>query len=508
VNPRYRVRLPSNRTLLLGALWGFSLALACILARTILDVHLHRFITLTVERLWRTRWAWPLTTTAAFITAISPGARRRWPQRPRRVQLGLLLGVALTLFAGLVVARPRQALVAVALAGILGLLAVLIIVVPRRLAPTVPDGVLLDLSHPRERLEVADSRVKLRNEVRTSALQAVAGLAVLAGALLGFQQLTEDRQQATATRELSLQGQASERFTRAIEQLGSERREVQLGGIFGLEQIAQQAPTNRLAVTEVLVAYLRRRLPRPASASSNSDTVGELRLRAPDAQAILTVLGRRQVEGNDPPLDLRTLDLRGADLSRADLSGANLRNTDLRRANLDDSSLRGTDLSAADLSRATFQHADLREASLEGTILTLVNFHRAILRDATLREARLDRATLSQTDFRGAHLNSANLERADLDDANLGRADLTVADLHGANLSRAALRAADLRGAKCDEAKFQFADMGGADLDGANFSETDLRGVSLRKAWADEYTTWPAEFDWKRAGVRIRTSPR
>ena len=58
-------------------------------------------------------------------------------------------------------------------------------------------------------------RLKLQNDLRTTALQAIAGLAVLAGAVLAFQQLTADRQQATATQELTRQGQASERFTRA-----------------------------------------------------------------------------------------------------------------------------------------------------------------------------------------------------------------------------------------------------------------------------------------------------
>jgi hypothetical protein len=50
--------------------------------------------------------------------------------------------------------------------------------------------------------------------------------------------------QEASDRTVTLQGQASERFTRAIDQLGSDRHEVQLGGIYGLEQIVQQAPTT------------------------------------------------------------------------------------------------------------------------------------------------------------------------------------------------------------------------------------------------------------------------
>jgi hypothetical protein len=114
---------------------------------------------------------------------------------------------------------PRVVLLTVGAAAVVGLLAAWVVVVPRRLAPPVLAEVL-DRLGDRDRLEVTNAQVKLQNDLRTTALQTIAGLAVLAGVVLGFQQLTEDRQQATATRELTLQGQASERFTRAIDQLG------------------------------------------------------------------------------------------------------------------------------------------------------------------------------------------------------------------------------------------------------------------------------------------------
>jgi hypothetical protein len=92
-------------------------------------------------------------------------------------------------------------------------------------------------------------------------------LAVLVGAGLGFQQLAEDRDQASQDRDqaiqdrqLTRQGQASERFTRAIDQLGSSRLETRIGGIYGLDQIAEQSPVeNAVPVGEVLVAWLNGR---------------------------------------------------------------------------------------------------------------------------------------------------------------------------------------------------------------------------------------------------------
>jgi hypothetical protein len=66
-----------------------------------------------------------------------------------------------------------------------GLLLAWAFVVPRRIVPRVPDAVLDRLPSDRDRLEVTEANAKLRNDVRTTALQTLVGLAVLAGRFLG-----------------------------------------------------------------------------------------------------------------------------------------------------------------------------------------------------------------------------------------------------------------------------------------------------------------------------------
>ena len=405
-------------------------------------------------------WVWPLAAALTLAALTSPPARRWWRRPTRRIPPAIGIFVLLiTLISLATGSRPRGGVLAVGVAVVVGLLAAWVLVVPRRLAPPVPAEVL-DRFSDRDRLEVVAARLRLQNDLRATPLQAIAGLAVLAGALLGFQQLTEDRQQATAARTLALQGQASERFTRAIDQLGSDREDSRVGGIYGLEQIAQQAPDNRLAVAEVLVAYLHRRVPRPAKPPPvkipGEDTGEVLRTRVQDAQAALTVLGRRQTADTDPPLDLRALDL----------IGANLEGAELRRANLE-----GTDLRAADLPFANLEGADLPGADLAGA-----NLH-------------------------GANLGSADLQEADLHFAELGDATLSGGNLVGANLSDASLIAVDLSGMPLGLADFRRADLRGARLSGS-----DLRGAKFQGATADPSTTWPDGFDWEGAGVRLESS--
>jgi hypothetical protein len=285
----------------LGVLWTVALLGAAVIAG---DVFIADTAEAFVRRLGETAWAWPLAAAVVISVLTSQPARRRWPRPAQRIRLGLVMVAGLWgLIAGL---GPRATLLAGGLVAVVGLLVAWVVVLPRRLAPPLPTEALEPLN-ARDRLALTDARLKLQNDLRTTALQAIGGLAVLAGAVLAFQQLTADRQQATATQELTRQGQASERFTRAIDQLTSDQPEVRLGGIYGLEQIAQQAPDNRLAVAEVLVAFLHRSSTRGAATPTGQPVdatarPGEplLRVRAPEVQAALTVLVRRRPLVTDP----------------------------------------------------------------------------------------------------------------------------------------------------------------------------------------------------------------
>jgi hypothetical protein len=99
---------------------------------------------------------------------------------------------------------------------------------------------------------------------------------------------------ASRTYWLTQQGQLTDRYTKAIEQLGSDKPDVRLGGIYALERIAKDSAYDRAAVAEVLTAFIRGRVPWPPARPDQpgEDTPIEeilfLRYRAPDVQAALT----------------------------------------------------------------------------------------------------------------------------------------------------------------------------------------------------------------------------
>ena len=220
---------------------------------------------------------------------------------------------------------------------------------------------------------------------------------------------------------LSREGHVTDRYTKAIEQLGSRELDVRIGGIYALERIARDSRRDHPTVMEVLTAFIRvhsnQKLP-----PSDPGSQGLERFSPRDVQAAVTVIGRRDVKRDIQPLHLTRVDLRGANLRKADLTGANLTGAQLSRAHLRDAHLCDSRLCDADLSGARLFGADLTRANL---------------RDAKLRSAKLGNADLTGAKLRSAKLGNADLTGADLTGADLTGADLTGADFNAATLSGA-----------------------------------------------------------------------
>jgi hypothetical protein len=247
---------------------------------------------------------------------------------------------------------------------------------------------------------------------------------------------------ARRTYELTEQGQVTDRYTKAIEQLGSKELDIRIGGIYALERVARDSATDHPTVIEVLAAFIREhsREQWPLPATGAPETGPPDRATRPDVQAALTVIGRRDNQRDKQPIDLTGADLTGADLSGADLSGAILRGARLRGARLSV----GRDFA--------------------GGILAV----RLLSKD--LPGANLSGADLSDADLSGADAADADAVRfygADLSGANLSRANLSFIGLAGARLSNAYVADANLRGAN----------LFFADLPGASFDGTDLTGA-------------------------------
>ncbi|MFG2351841.1 pentapeptide repeat-containing protein [Streptomyces phaeochromogenes] len=244
------------------------------------------------------------------------------------------------------------------------------------------------------------------------------------------------------TYRLTRRGQITDRFTKALERLGSGEIYVRIGGILALEQIVRDAPEQAATdAAHVLGHFIRDRVPKTAPLPDPDDPhrgphADPLPAEpAADVQAALTALTRTESRTHVDPrerLDLRGLHLAGAQLAQADLTGADLSGATLTKAHLS-----GATFTEADLSRATFTGAHLSDATFTWARLHWATFTRAHLSDATFTEASLHWAT-----FTGAHLVGATFTRAQLLRATFTRADLVGATFTGADLGETDLSSA------------------------------------------------------------------
>jgi hypothetical protein len=288
---------------------------------------------------------------------------------------------------------------------------------------------------------------KARNDFRNTAVTLLGGFAVLVGGAVAAANLV-------LTQQAQWRAQVTERFGKAIDQLGQQgpdKLEVRIGAVYALEQIARDSADLHWPIMEMLTAYLRQHSPikaaqpeqtqprtmassvtaldsasggvtSPVAAATERDTT---RKSIPaDYQAIATVIGRRRRK-QDPDgqrLDLSQTDLSGmrwykAHLEGADLRGAYLEGADLRGARLEEAYLVGAKLERASLVGAHLDGANLREVHLEGADLRGAYLTPPVAYPTVTVDLR--GAHLEGADLRGAHLAVARLQGADLRRTNL-----------------------------------------------------------------------------------------
>jgi uncharacterized protein YjbI with pentapeptide repeats len=336
---------------------------------------------------------------------------------------------------------------------------------------------------PEQQIELEKDLIQIEFSGRAAIAQAVLGLTVLASLYFSWRnlQLTTENLQATQ------KSQITERFTRAVDQLGDTnadgkpKLEIRLGGIYSLGEIAKEGPEYSKSVIGVLTAYVRMHAAYQMRGAEEPQAAADL-VSTFDVQAILKVLGRSTVSG----IDLEATNLGNVDLRGAFLKKANLSHTRMVSAQFD-----GAQLQEANLSYANLYHTDLRKADLQGAKLV-----QAILPD------NLNGARLNGADLHDARLKGRVLKNADLSDAELGgETNLEGADLSGADLRRAQLDSSYLQGVDFRTAKLDGANLRSADLDKCRMQGVNLRGVQglawaqISQAFINRFTQLPPDVE-------------
>ena len=289
--------------------------------------------------------------------------------------------------------------------------------------------------------DAASQMATIESEMRKTVIQILGGIFAI-GALY----LTYRRTLVTE------QGHITDRYTKAIEQLGATKTsddgksvpnvEVRLGAIYALERIAFDSPRDHWTIMEVLTAYVRENSPSSKSSEPDEDEKSIARTPSTEIQAILTVLGRRRRhtkrEGKGRWLNLSGTDLRGAILRNAHLEDAQFQGARLERANF----------SGAYVERTDFSRSYAKGVNFTGANVNGANFDQAVLDGASFTKTLADGALFTRTKMRGAifadaHLQKAFFSRTHAENARFIRANLTSASFKKTHIEGAYFRDSD-----------------------------------------------------------------
>lgn len=299
---------------------------------------------------------------------------------------------------------------------------------------------------------------------------------------------------------LAQRGQDAETFSRAVNQLGSDKTAIRLGAIYALEGLMRSAFAEGgdkalgRQIGETLAAFVREQSTEevrkaPDAATLPDDNDGS-RL-AVDREAAVVVLARSWPVHDRPSL----LTDGGVDLSGARLMWLRLpRGADLGGFSFIGSHLQNAQLKFADLRQTALYDAKLSGAALEGANIVGGWLEEADLRNSDLSEAFLNNTKLVGTKlqgaiFKGIEMNNVVLRGALLAKCMFSGAKLREVDFHKADLEGAIFRKADIRGSDFSEASLKYAWFGecefqgfqlkGADISYATFAESLLLDRAL-----------------------------
>jgi Pentapeptide repeats (8 copies) len=277
-------------------------------------------------------------------------------------------------------------------------------------------------------LVIKKDKTIFQSSIYATLVQAIGGSALLGTAYVGYHNFRIGEQNLKITEEnlkVNQDKQVTERFSKAIEHLGSDKIDIRLGGIYALEQIAIDSPEKyHWTMIEILSAVIREKSPHIV------DIRKETKVTDPkvDIKAVAIVLSRRNIE-RDP--EGKFINLEVVNLARIEIeSGGNFDNCNLAYTNLTGAILSGTKLKKAVLTGSILIHAKLKRVDLSGADLSGKHLPGSYM---SIHE---NGANLSYADLSEANLTKANLSCTDLSRANFNRANLSNADLTGANLSQ------------------------------------------------------------------------
>ncbi|MDB5158536.1 MAG: Pentapeptide repeat family protein [Mucilaginibacter sp.] len=248
----------------------------------------------------------------------------------------------------------------------------------------------------------------LENEFRKTIAQIIGGLFVFVGLYFTWSQLSETRESISISQQVFL----TDRYSKAIDQLGSSNPQIRLGGIFSLEKLASSSKEYISVVNNVLATYIRQK-----SNDTSTYTFEEI-------QAAVGIISFRETN-RDYLID----NDHGVNISNSILKNLYFENARLPYAKMVKSVFTESTFINANLSYVSGMEADFSKTNLSNSILSQSNFYGGSFKQSIMKGSIIKNSNLQLVNFSEANLINCDLNGSDLSDANLYGAILYGADL-------------------------------------------------------------------------------
>ena len=252
-----------------------------------------------------------------------------------------------------------------------------------------------------------DKYLNLENEYRKTIAQTVGGLYVLGGFVFTWLQLLATQDSIVLSQERLI----TDRYSKAIDQLGGTSTQTRLGGIYSLGSIAKTSPDYVSMVDNVLASYIRQNFQEDSALKE-------------ELQTSINILTRKQyqtVQRNNAGvgINLSKVKLHGFDFNKSLLQKVNLNEADLNRSLFIEANLSGVEANAATFVRANLSGAFIEDGQFFGADFTQASLNGASLKNSNLKMAKFKEADLSNANLSGCDMTGVDMERAKLYGANL-----------------------------------------------------------------------------------------
>jgi len=251
-------------------------------------------------------------------------------------------------------------------------------------------------------------------EYRKVYIQIIGGAILAIGVYLTLRRVKATEKQA----EVALQGNLTDRYTKAVELLGSDQMAIRIGGIAALGRLAKDSEIDYKRVIITLAEFIRYvSVERQKEMREEERGSGDFKLW-PDVQMAINVifneefypLAKMYFDKETSPIDLSE-----AYLKSVNLSGKKLINVNFQLSNLDGGKFMESKLDACELFGAEMKHCHFRQGRFFECKLEFAKLDSSQMKETSFIECRLEGISVwnvfyEKTLFKGCTMDDETVE--------------------------------------------------------------------------------------------------